>query len=110
MTQVVVTVLVIAAVVLPPLLHLVAWRILHLATKASDDPVMALLERLRVAQCGAIGSSIISFLAVNGALGRPIPIHPPVSTGLVALALLIIAAPAGAFIWLFRTGRFGDRA
>lgn len=110
MTQTLVQVLVVAAVALPFALQASAWIILHLASRQSDDPIMALLERLRVAQAGAIGSAIIMFLAINGALDRPIPIAPPLSTALVALALLIIAAPAGVFIWLFWTDRLDDRA
>ena len=100
--------LVIAAVALPPIMQFAALLILHRAN--SGSPIMALLERLRVAQAGFAGSLIIALLAINGALGRPLPIQPPGSTALVALALLIIAAPAGVFVWLYITGRFGDEA
>lgn len=103
-----VLVLAIAAVVLPPLLQLAAIVILHNASVASGNPVLALLERLRVAQCGFVGTTIVSLLAINGALGRPVAIPPPYNTMLVAMALLIIAAPAGMFVWLFWSGRFGD--
>lgn len=99
---------VIAVVILPPILQATAVVILHAASRASDNPILALLERLRVAQCGLVGSFIISGLAVNGVLGRPVPIAPPGSTLLVALALLIMSAPAGVFVWLYWTGRFGD--
>ena len=98
--------LVIAAVALPPIMQFAAMVILHRAN--SGSPIMALLERLRVAQAGFAGSLIIAVLATNGALGFPIPLRPPGSTVVVALALLIIAAPAGVFVWLYLTGRFGD--
>lgn len=99
---------VVAVAVLPPLMQAAAMIILHRANQSMNSPVLALLERYRVAQCGFIGSAAISLLAINGLLGRPIPIGPPVSTILVALALLVIAAPAGAFALLYWSGRFGD--
>lgn len=106
--SVVVIPFVVAAVVLPPLMQAAAMVILHRANQSMNSPVLALLERYRVAQCGFAGTTIISLLAINGVLGRPVPLEPPGSTIVVALALLIIAAPAGAFALLYWTGRFGD--
>ena len=98
----------VAAVILPPLLQAAAMWILHRANQRSANPILALLERYRVAQCGFVGTTIVSLLAINGVLGRPVPIGPPVTTILIALALLVIAAPAGAFALLYWTDRFGD--
>ena len=98
----------VAAVVLPPIMQLAVMVILHRANQATDNPILALLERYRVAQCGFVGTTIVSLLAINGVLGRPVPIGPPFTTILIAVALLIIAAPAGAFALLYYTDRFGE--
>lgn len=98
--------LALAAILLPPIMQFIAIGILHRASQGS--PIMALLERLRVAQCGFVGSVIISALGINGLMGRPIAIGPPFTTFVLAAALLINAAPAAVFAWLYWTGRFGD--
>ena len=100
--------IIVAAVVLPPIMQGAAVVILHNANRALNSPILALLERLRVAQCGFVGSTLISLLAVNSAIGRPVPIAPPWGTVIIAVALLIIAAPAAAFSMLYWSGRFGD--
>lgn len=101
--------LVVLAVFLPVLMHGMAVYILNRA-HTSGSTIMALLERLRVAQAGLVGSLIIAGLVVNGALGRPLDLDPFYLRLLTAAALFIIALPSGVFIWLWYTNQFGGDA